>query len=75
MGADLSYDEESQTFEWVDSPQAAMLARYNCDCTMPSENHILDQNNCQATISVLFIDYDANLQLIEQTKSLLKTLF
>ncbi|RCK64006.1 Acid phosphatase [Candida viswanathii] len=75
IGADIQYDEETQKYSWVSRSWDALTACYNGDCSLPSENYVLEQGNCQATVSVFSIDYDANLVLTQQAKALLDPLF
>ena len=47
----------------------------NGDCSLPSENFIVEHTNCQSSVSVFSVDYDANLGLTSQVKQILNPLF
>ncbi|KAL6453305.1 PHO2 Acid phosphatase [Candida maltosa Xu316] len=75
-GADLQYDEKTNTFGWGDDQTwAPLTACYNGDCTLPSETYIIKYGKCQATISTFSIDFDANAALTSQVKDILNPLF
>ncbi|EMG45208.1 PHO2 Acid phosphatase [Candida maltosa Xu316] len=74
-GADLAYNETSNSFEWVSSELPALKVCNNGDCSLPSENYIVDKTKCQSSVSVFSVDFDANLGLTSQTKDLLAPLF
>ncbi|EER32461.1 conserved hypothetical protein [Candida tropicalis MYA-3404] len=74
-GAELVFDEKTQTVGWADDRlEEGMQPCYNGDCTLPTENFILGQNLCNATISAFSVDWDANLVLTEQAKALVQPL-
>ncbi|RCK55702.1 Acid phosphatase [Candida viswanathii] len=70
--ADLVYNETSNAFVWNDNGEYPGLAACNNgDCSLPSEDYVLDDVKCQTTVSVFSVDYDANLGLTSQTRDLL----
>ncbi|KAG7926760.1 hypothetical protein KL925_003045 [Ogataea polymorpha] len=73
----LAYKVEyDHTAENMKQTTLATSAVQNCaagDCELPDEFTIINNGNCEATISVFAIDLDAGEQLTEQTLSLFES--
>ncbi|CCG21167.1 Pho100 inducible acid phosphatase [Candida orthopsilosis Co 90-125] len=74
-GADLKYNASSNSFEWAQTSWQALTVCNNGDCSLPSENLIVEHTKCATSVSVFAIDYDANLGITNQVEGLLDPLF
>ena len=74
-GANLVYNETSNSFTWGQKSWDGLTVCNNGDCSLPSENFIVEHTNCQSSVSVFSVDYDANLGLTSQVKQILNPLF
>lgn len=66
-GFDLAYNATSNTVGYKSN--AHLKGNYAChngDCSLPTENFIVEQSDCQSSVSVFSTDYDANLQLTQE---------
>ncbi|KAI3405849.1 hypothetical protein KGF56_001456 [Candida oxycetoniae] len=70
-GADLKYNATSNSFYYVQDGWNALTVCNNGDCSLPSENFVVEYTKCQSAVSSFSIDYDANLGLTNQVKGLL----
>lgn len=67
---DMEYNATSNSFYWHGATYAGLTVCNNGDCELPSENTIVEFSDCQTSVSVFAVDYDANLQLAQQTEAL-----
>ncbi|ABN67338.1 acid phosphatase [Scheffersomyces stipitis CBS 6054] len=74
-GADMYYNETSNSFVWKPSTMSALSVCYNGDCSLPSENLILGYTDCATSVSAFSIDYDVTLGMSNEVTSLLQPLF
>lgn len=73
-GADLLYNETSNSFAWNENGKFPGLAVCNNgDCSLPSEPTVTDEH-CLTAVSVFSVDFDANLGLTHQVEGLLAPL-
>lgn len=71
---DLAWNDTSNMPVWAPSVYNALAACSNGDCSLPSESQIILENNCQSSVTVGSIDYDANTELTGEVKVLLGSL-
>lgn len=62
-GADLAYNETSNSFSYTPSQWEALTVCENGDCSLPSENTVVEHSGCETAYSVFDIDYDADTHL------------
>ncbi|KAI5969916.1 hypothetical protein CANMA_000956 [Candida margitis] len=74
-GADLKFNATSNLFEYAQTSWQALTVCNNGDCSLPSENLIVEHTNCASAVSVFNIDYDSNLGITNQVEGLLNPLF
>lgn len=75
-GADLVYNETSNSFVWNDDGKfPGMAVCNNGDCSLQSEDFVIDDLKCKTSVSAFSVDYDANLGLTNQVEGLLAPLF
>lgn len=73
-GLGMAYNETSNMFTYVQKFSKPLTVCANGDCSLPSENFVVDHLDCQASYSVFNIDYDANAELTKITNKLLAPL-
>ncbi|CAK9435543.1 uncharacterized protein LODBEIA_P02700 [Lodderomyces beijingensis] len=73
--ADLVYNKTSDSFVWAQKSYQALTACNNGDCSLPSEEFILEHTKCQSSVSAFSIDFDANLGLTNAVHGLIGGLF
>jgi 5'-nucleotidase len=73
-GLGLTYNETSNMFTYTLNYWKPLTVCANGDCSLPSENTIVEHTNCQAAYSVFNIDYDANTELTKIVDGLLAPL-
>lgn len=66
----LNYNATSNSFYWKATTYPGIAICNNGDCNLPSENTIVEHTDCQSSVSVFAVDFDANLKLTEQTEAL-----
>lgn len=71
---DLKYNETSKIFDFVNNEYEALTVCQNGDCSLPSENEVVEHLDCQTSYSVVSIDYDANAELTAEVANLLAPL-
>ena len=74
-GADLKFNASSNSFVWAQTSWQALTVCNNGDCSLPSENLVVEHTKCATSVSVFAIDYDANLGITNQVEGLLDPLF
>lgn len=73
--SNLKYDEDSGLFKSANGDFDALTKCVFGDCNLKSEASVLANNNCESTVSVFSIDYDASQNQSSQVKSSLSGLF
>lgn len=73
-GPDMYYNETANAFLWQTTAWSPLSVCTNGDCSLQSENFIVEHSDCQTAYSVFNIDYDANAQLTSDVASLLAPL-
>ncbi|KAI5958069.1 hypothetical protein KGF57_002877 [Candida theae] len=74
-GADLKYNATANLFQYAQTSWKPLTVCNNGDCSLPSENLIVEHTKCASSVSVFAIDYDANLGISNQVEGLLDPLF
>ncbi|KAG2732210.1 hypothetical protein G9P44_004627 [Scheffersomyces stipitis] len=74
-GADLAYNATSNSFIWQQTSWSGLQVCYNGDCSLPSENLIVQYTECSTSVSAFSVDYDAKLSLSQEVTALLEPLF
>ncbi|EDK42670.1 hypothetical protein PVL30_000816 [Lodderomyces elongisporus] len=74
-GADLKYNATSNSFYYAQDQFSPLTVCNNGDCSLPSENFVVEHTKCQTAVSVFSIDWDANLGLTNQVKGLIAPVF
>ncbi|KAI5969926.1 hypothetical protein CANMA_000966 [Candida margitis] len=74
-GSDLKYNAEKNSFESTSGSWEALTVCHNGNCSLPSENSIVDHSKCASAVSVFSIDYDANLDITNRVEGVLDSLF
>ncbi|CAI5756723.1 unnamed protein product [Candida verbasci] len=73
-GSDLVYNKTTNSFTYAQNGWAGVYVCNDGDCSLPSENTIVEHTKCQTSVSAFQVDYDANLGLTQQVKTLLEPL-
>ena len=73
----MVYNASSNIFVFEQPVNVAQALKVclNGDCSLPSENTVVQHMNCSTSVTVFSIDYDANEKLTKETFNLLKPLF
>lgn len=73
--SDLFYNKTSGLVEYQSGHLAALNTFTFGDKTLPGESHILASNNCESSVTVFSIDYDASLAQTNAVGELLQPIF
>ncbi|CAK9681849.1 Survival protein SurE family protein [Candida parapsilosis] len=74
-GPDLKYNADKDVFESSSGSWEALKICHNGDCSLPSENSVVEHRKCSSSVSVFSIDYDANLNITNKVEGVLHPLF